>query len=114
MKSTMLRSLPIIFTLLVLSFPASGLCQSTTAGQQADQGATLDLNDYQCKDIMRLSGVNRDVAIGVLHAFNLGKKGVTTFDIQVLASATDTFIERCLDQPTENALNVMEDVLKSQ
>ncbi len=74
--------------------------------------AIKDLNDYTCKDVMRMSGGDRDVAIGVIHAFLLGKKGTTRFDSQKLGEATDKFIEYCLDNPKEKALSVMEKMTK--
>jgi hypothetical protein len=78
-------------------------------GNAMGQDANLkDLKSYSCKDIMRLSGEDRDLAIGVLHAFLLGKNGTTQFDVQKLGESTDKFIEYCLDNPKDNALESME------
>lgn len=83
------------------------------AGNAMGQDAKIiDLKSYSCKDIMRLSGGDRDLAIGVLHAFLLGKKGTTQFNVQKLADSTDKFIEACLDNPNDNALELMEKLTK--
>jgi len=73
---------------------------------------TKDLNNFLCKDIMRMSGDDRDVVIGMLHGFILGKKGTTKLDIQKLGDATDRFIEYSLDHPGEKALDVMMNMTK--
>ena len=67
-----------------------------------------DLNNYQCKDIMRLSGEDRDIAIGVFHGYLLGKKNTTKYDAQKLAGATDEVLEFCLDNPNTKALQAFE------
>jgi len=83
------------------------------AGNAMGQDANIkDLKSYSCKDIMRLSCGERDLAIGVMHAFLLGKKGTTQFDVQKIAESTDKFIEYCLDNPKDNALESMEKLTK--
>lgn len=83
------------------------------AGNAMGQDANLkDLKSYSCKDIMRLSGGDRDLAIGVLHAYFLGEKGTTQFDVQKLSDRTDKFIESCLDNPKDNAFELMEKLTK--
>jgi hypothetical protein len=83
----------------------SGVALSEEQGQ-------LDLSNYSCKDIMRMSGNDRDLAIVALHAFSMGKKGTTKIDITELSGATDAFVETCLDNPKENALDTMEKLSK--
>lgn len=95
-------------SILFVFFLSAGL-----AGNAMGQDANLkDLKSYSCKDIMRLSGEDRDLAIGVLHAYLLGKKGTTQFDVQTLAESTDKFIEHCLDNPNDKALESMETLTK--
>ena len=84
------------------------LCMATALSGIAFGQEERDLNNYVCKDVMRMSGNNRDLAIGVLHAFLLGKKGTTQFEVSTLSEATDEFIEYCLDHPNDKALGVME------
>jgi hypothetical protein len=71
-----------------------------------------DLNNYLCRDIMRLSGEDREVALALAHGYRLGKKGTTQFEIQALAEITDKFIDYCLDHPRENALQSFEKLAK--
>jgi len=71
-----------------------------------------DLNDYLCRDIMRLSGEDREVALAILHGYRLGKKDTTQFETQALAEITDRFIDYCLDHPRENALQSFDKVAK--
>jgi len=99
------RRLSVIGLVLLLGIAFAGVA----AGQ--DEGMK-DLNNYVCKDVMRMSGTERDVAIGVLHAFILGKKGTTVVDVKKLSDATDRFIEHCLDNPNDKAVETMEKMTK--
>jgi hypothetical protein len=65
------------------------------------------IEQYLCKDVMRESGANRDVAIAFLHGYLLGRSGSTKFDLEALHKQTDNFIEQCLDNPTQKAIDVM-------
>jgi HdeA/HdeB family len=68
------------------------------------------VEQYMCKDIMRESGTNRDVAIAFLHGFLLGESGSTKFNIDALHKRSADFIERCLDNPNERAIDAMSKV----
>jgi hypothetical protein len=74
---------------------------------EAQQGNTRTVEQYTCKDVMREHGGNRDVTIAFLHGYLLGKSGGSTFDTEVLHKQTSDFIERCLDNPGEKAVDVM-------
>jgi hypothetical protein len=77
--------------------------------------AADDVRDFStntCKDIMRLSGQDRDVALALAHGYVLGKKGTTKYEIDVLAGITDRFIDYCLDNPKANALESFEKVAR--
>src|SRR5689334_18167899 len=63
------------------------------------------VEQYTCKDVMRESGSNRDVVIAFLHGFLLGKSGSSKFNIDALRRQSDEFIERCLDNPAEKAVD---------
>jgi hypothetical protein len=65
------------------------------------------VEQYSCKDVMRESGGNRDVAIAFLHGYLLGKSGGSGFNLETLRKQTDAFIERCLDNPGLKALEAM-------
>jgi hypothetical protein len=73
----------------------------------AQAGNTRTIEQYTCKDVMRESGANRDVTIAFLHGFLLGKSGSSTFDLDVLHKQTSDFIEHCLDNPGEKAVDAM-------
>ena len=65
------------------------------------------VEQYLCKDIMRDSGANRDVAIAFLHGFLLGKSGTSKFNLDVVHKQTDDFTELCLSRPDDKAIDVM-------
>jgi hypothetical protein len=65
------------------------------------------IEQYACKDILRESGSNRDVAIAFLHGFLLGKSGGAKFNLDTLKKQTDAFLERCLENPHDKAVDVM-------
>ena len=74
--------------------------------QSQDQGDRA-IEQYSCKDVMRDSGANRDVAIAFLHGYLLGKSGSSKFNLDKIRAQTDAFIDRCLDNPTEKAEQAM-------
>ena len=65
------------------------------------------VDQYTCKDIMRESGPSRDIAMAFIHGYLLGRANATTFSVDALHKQTDAFIERCLDNPGEKALDAM-------
>jgi HdeA/HdeB family len=65
------------------------------------------IEQYSCKDVMREHGGNRDVTIAFLHGYLLGKSGSATFDLDALHKRTSDFIEHCLDNPNEIAVDAM-------
>ncbi|HUL87967.1 MAG TPA: HdeA/HdeB family chaperone [Pseudolabrys sp.] len=69
------------------------------------------IEQYTCKDIMRESGASRDVAIAFLRGFLLGKSGSTKFNIDALHKQSDEFIERCLANPDEKAMEAMSRII---
>lgn len=97
-----------LVTTLVISAALALASTSGTAAETADE----DLNNYSCKDVMRLSGEDRRGAIAVFHGYFLGKQGKTTFNTETLMGRTDQFIDYCLDNPTVKALDSMARVSK--
>jgi hypothetical protein len=99
-----------------LSFAAAIAAMLAAAPAQA-QDKKQDAGDrtveqFACKDVMRESGGNRDVAIAFLHGFLLGQSGGSTFNVETLRKQTDAFIERCLDNPGLRAADVMGEIRK--
>ena len=74
---------------------------------QAQDTKERIVEQYTCKDVMRESGGNRDVMIAFLHGYLLGKSGSSKFSLDVLYGQTKSFINRCLDNPSERALDAM-------
>ena len=89
---------------LGVAIAAAVLGVSSVAAQDSE---TRTVEQYTCKDIMREQGPDRDVAIAFLHGFLLGKSGTSTFRLDVLHKRTAEFIEHCLDNPAEKAVNVL-------
>jgi len=88
-----------------------GFAAALTAGAvQAQDTSDRAVEQYACKDVMRESGSNRDVAIAFLHGFMVGKSGNSKFNIDVLRKQTDAFIDRCLDNPNEKAVEALQKV----
>jgi HdeA/HdeB family len=76
----------------------------------AQQKGKRSVDQYTCKDVMRESGPSRDVAIAFIHAYLLGRANATTFNVDALHKQTDAFVNRCLDNPNEKALDAMMNV----
>lgn len=71
----------------------------TTKSDKAD-----DLDRFLCKDVMRMSGDDRVIAISVLHGYTLGRKGATKYVPAELSKISDSFVEHCLNNPNDKAL----------
>jgi len=81
---------------------------SFTIGAAEPADTKRDFGTLSCKQVMRLSGEDRDIAIAFAHGYVLGKKGTTQYDVDALARVTDQFIDYCLDHPGENAMQSFE------
>ena len=92
---------------------AAVLLAGAIAPISAQDSKDRTVEQYSCKDIMRESGANRDVAIAIafLRGFMLGKSGSTKFNLDVLHKQSDDFIERCLANPDEKAMDAMAKVI---
>ena len=75
------------------------------AGAAEDDG---DLTTLTCKEVMILSGVDRDNTISFIHGYIVGKQGATDVDLDKLTDSTETFMNTCLDNPTAKAIPTME------
>lgn len=98
-----IRSILAVMTVLIAASSANVLAEDT---------ANRTVEQYTCKDVMRENGSNRDTSIAFLHGYLLGKSGGSEFNIETLAKQTDAFIDRCLDNPSEKAEDVMLEVKK--
>jgi len=94
--------------------PAAFACAIVIAASAAHAQDKGDRNvaQYSCKDVMRESGGNRDVAVAFLHGYLTGKSGGDRFNVEMLRKQTDAFIERCLDNPGMKAVDAMTEAKK--
>ena len=81
-----------------------------SASVQAQENKMSKVEDVTCKEVMREHGEARDIAIAFLHGFLLGKSGNSEFDLEKLMDQTDEFIDSCLDNPGEKAVDIMQKV----
>lgn len=97
------------FKLFAVFFIAFLFCFGSSLvsfSEEKSEGVEKDMNDYLCKDVMRMTGEDRSVSLGILHGYMLGVKGTTKFNHQELLIITDRFVENCLDNPQSKALDV--------
>jgi hypothetical protein len=80
------------------------LCFGSAVIIAGETSKTQGINDYTCKDFMILSGKDRDIALAFAHGYRLGEKKTTQYSTQLPAEATDKFIDYCLENPGQNAL----------
>ena len=99
------RVLAVAVTFSVLSIGGS----AALAGELSEP---KDLKDSQCKDVMILSGEDREIAIAFAHGYMLGKRNTTRYVPAELGEATDKFMDYCLDNPKDNALAAFEKFTK--
>ncbi len=93
------------FRLVVLTLPIV-----TSQTLLAADDPARNVEQFVCKDVMRESSADRDVAIAFLHGFLLGKSGNSKFSTEALHKESRAFIERCLDNPAERVLDAMSKV----
>ncbi len=68
-----------------------------------------DLNSLICKDVMILSGSDRDTTIAFIHGYLLGKSGSSKVDdLDKLTDTTEAFLNKTLDEPNAKAVATME------
>jgi len=79
----------------------------TLVSAMAQDTNNRSIDQYTCKDVMREHGDNRDVSIAFLHGYLLGKSGKSDFNLDGLHKQTNAFIEYCLDNPHDKAIDAM-------
>ena len=96
------------FRRLLTATATFALLFAAAAAPAEEPSTPKDLNEYLCKDVMRLSGSDREVSLALVHGYRLGKMGTTQLDVDVLSNLTDRFIDYCLDNPNDKALATFE------
>ncbi len=89
-----------------------GATQPAKTDQPAKSAKADDLDNYLCKDVMRMSGEDRVIATAALHGYTLGKKGATKYVPAELSKITDSFVEHCLNNPNDKALQAFTKLAK--
>ena len=84
------------------------LLPQALASAQEDGDRSID--QFLCKDVMRDSGANRDVAVAFLHGYLLGQDKAARFNLGRVQRQTEAFVERCLDNPNQKAIEEMAQV----
>ena len=79
----------------------------------AQDKTDISVDRYSCRDLLRDSGPDREVAVAFLHGYIFGKAGVTSLNVEAMRKQSTAFIERCLDDPQANALATMTAVRSS-
>jgi len=87
------------------------LLAGSAAPVAAQDSKDRTVDQFLCKDIMRDSGANRDVAIAFLRGFLLGKSGSAKFNVDLLHKQSEAFIEYCLTNPNEKAMDAMAKII---
>ncbi|MEM7463012.1 MAG: HdeA/HdeB family chaperone [Pseudomonadota bacterium] len=88
------------------------LCCALAPVSALAQRDERDLDNIECREIMILSGLDRDTAIAFMHGYLVGQSDETTFQLSRLTEATEIFLDDCLDKPDTNAVSVMKDALQ--
>jgi hypothetical protein len=83
----------------------ASLCWAGPATTQTAPDRAVEL--FTCKDVMREPNTSREVAIAFLHGYLLGKSGGSKFNVEILERQTNAFIEKCLDNPQDKAVDVL-------
>lgn len=96
------------FRTLMTAAVTSALLIGGLAIAAEEPSTQKDLSVFVCKDVMRLSGSERENSLAFVHGYRLGKMDTTKYEIETLADLTDRFIDYCLDNPNDNALAVFE------
>jgi hypothetical protein len=102
---------------MALRFVSASLAVTAMIGLSAATPATAqeepaDVAGLLCKEVMILSGPDRDTTIAFIHGYILGKAGSSTVDLDKLTDATEAFLNNCVEAPNANAIETMEAAVK--
>jgi hypothetical protein len=81
------------------------IARKIVVAAQDVQNRTIE--QYKCRDVMRESGANRDIAIAFLHGILLGRSGGSSFNLDALHRQTEKFVDSCLSNPDARAIDTM-------
>ena len=92
---------------IFLSPAACVLIMAAAAPALGQDNSQRRIEQYECKDILREPDARREVAMAFLHGYLIGKAGGATFSPQDLSKQSNAFVEHCLDNPHDKAVNAM-------
>jgi hypothetical protein len=95
-----------LFRAAYFAAASAGAAASLPAIAAENKGEVV-IESYSCRDLLREAGPEREVAVAFLHGYILGRSGVPKFDVETLRKQTAAFIERCLDDPRQPAVDAM-------
>ncbi len=87
------------------------MAQSATNNRSDAPADSGDIEKLLCKDVMILSGLDRDVTIAFMHGYVLGKSDGSTVNSAKLTDATESFLNICVEQPKKMALEVLAELV---
>lgn len=88
-----------------------GVLLATASDAAEDTGKSIAA--VTCRDVLLASGEDRDGFVLVLHGYILGESKQLTYDSDLLATATDNFLDACIASPDASALSTMRDQLEN-
>ena len=71
-----------------------------------------NVNDILCKDVLRTSGNDRDIAMAFMHGYLMGQSGENMIHRAKLYKASDDFIEACLNDTSSKAITMLKKQIK--
>ncbi len=89
----------------ISGFSTFAQAQSLT---NTDESDVVDLQTLTCRDLLKSEGEDRANLIIFMHAFINGKTNNPTIDAPLLAEATNTIVDTCIDNPDSALLGVFE------
>ena len=92
---------------ILISAPALLCAVALAASPAGAQDSQRSVDQYECKDILREPDARREVAMAFLHGYLLGKAGASNFNPQTFSKQSNAFIEHCLENPHDKAINAM-------
>lgn len=83
---------------------ATAQAQPTGPSIAQSEPETVDVAAALCRDVLVLSGEDRDLGIAFMHGHIFGEKGQSVIYPDQLAQSVGVFLELCVEDPQANAL----------
>ena len=90
-----------------ISAVSAALLLSTSSISFAKDTSTRDIHSFTCKEVMRMTGGDREISVSFLHGYWMAKNGNTKFNKAKVEAVTEKFYNHCLDNPTHKAIETM-------